>query len=254
MQENNTKTIHRLQEYAPKTGVSLNSIATKLGISNSYFSKMVRNSGSIGSDIIERIVRIYPNLSIEWLITGNGEMLKNVPSDMKHEEKTGCPPILSPTCPLDEKGIISNVNELNRKELNNKHLNCKREYPLLFSDEEFALFQQEMRVFEYLTKANKVKRLYDNIIDFIGNIDMSLKYCHHYYYGDLFEYIDAYINKQIDKKQLLESFKNNLDVVKELESIIKPYLPIMEKLYYDLEDFNQKRDRLYDIGDIESNK
>lgn len=75
--ENITKTIGRLSEYITYSGITFNKLATELGLSNSYFSKMVKNNGSIGSDIIENILRTHPELNADWLITGRGEMLRH---------------------------------------------------------------------------------------------------------------------------------------------------------------------------------
>ena len=36
---------------------------------------MAKNSASVGSDIIERILEVYPQVNLMWLITGKGEML-----------------------------------------------------------------------------------------------------------------------------------------------------------------------------------
>ncbi len=74
--ENNTKTIDRIYEYITYAGQSLNKLSIELGLSNSYFSKMLKNKGSVGSDIIENILRIHPDLNADWLITGRGSMLK----------------------------------------------------------------------------------------------------------------------------------------------------------------------------------
>jgi hypothetical protein len=43
---------------------------------------MKKNSASIGSDVIENILRVYPQLNVVWLITGEGAMLKK---DMRKE-------------------------------------------------------------------------------------------------------------------------------------------------------------------------
>lgn len=75
--ENITKTIDRLSEYITHSGMTFNKLATELGLSNSYFSKMVKNNGSIGSDIIENILRAHPELNADWLITGRGRMLRH---------------------------------------------------------------------------------------------------------------------------------------------------------------------------------
>lgn len=75
--ENNTKIIDRIYEYITTTGLTFNKLAIELNISNSYFSKMYKNKGSIGSDIIEKILRIHPDLNADWLITGRGNMILN---------------------------------------------------------------------------------------------------------------------------------------------------------------------------------
>jgi phage repressor protein C with HTH and peptisase S24 domain len=45
-----------------------------VGISSGYISA---GSPSIGSEIIEKIVHVYPDLNIEWLITGSGKMIRD---------------------------------------------------------------------------------------------------------------------------------------------------------------------------------
>lgn len=70
--------IERLLHFAYNEGISANKLSKQIEVSNAYFSKQKKNNGNIGSNIIEKIVRIYPNLNTDWLITGTGEMLKNV--------------------------------------------------------------------------------------------------------------------------------------------------------------------------------
>lgn len=48
-----------------------------IGVSNSYFSKMVKNNGSIGTEVLSKIVIYYDDLNIHWLLTGDGFMLKS---------------------------------------------------------------------------------------------------------------------------------------------------------------------------------
>ena len=78
--ENITKAICRFCEYITYSGITFNKLASELGLSNSYFSKMVKNNGSIGSDVIENILRIHPELNADWLITGRGSMLRHEPT------------------------------------------------------------------------------------------------------------------------------------------------------------------------------
>lgn len=74
--ENITKIITRISKYSDIQGVNFNQIAQKIGVSNSYFSKMVKNNGSLGEDIIRKFLLFYDDVSPEWLLTGRGNMLK----------------------------------------------------------------------------------------------------------------------------------------------------------------------------------
>ena len=46
----------------------------KTGLSNGFLDK----KGNIGSDKIEIILKTYPEISPDWLLTGSGEMLREV--------------------------------------------------------------------------------------------------------------------------------------------------------------------------------
>ena len=75
--ENITKIIFRLSLFIDSQGSNFNKLAVNIGVSNSYFSKMLNNNGSLGEDIIRKILLYYENLNPEWLILGVGEMLRN---------------------------------------------------------------------------------------------------------------------------------------------------------------------------------
>lgn len=51
-------------------------------MSNASFGKSLKNGGSIGGDKLEIILSVYPDINAEWLLTGDGEMLKST-SKMK---------------------------------------------------------------------------------------------------------------------------------------------------------------------------
>jgi hypothetical protein len=70
------KTIDRLMQYIEYTGLSARKFDLSIGAGNGYTLRMLKNNASIGSDVIETISRIYPELNLVWLITGEGEMLK----------------------------------------------------------------------------------------------------------------------------------------------------------------------------------
>lgn len=66
----------RLKEYIDKKGISISAFEKSIGMSNASFGKSLKNNGAIGSDKLENILRIYPDINTEWLLTGKGSMLK----------------------------------------------------------------------------------------------------------------------------------------------------------------------------------
>lgn len=76
--ENFTNLSDRIRQIIDYKGISINKFSLQIGVSNSYFNKILRDNNSVGSDKIEKILREYPEINPEWLILGNGEMLKNI--------------------------------------------------------------------------------------------------------------------------------------------------------------------------------
>lgn len=74
--ENFTNLSERIKQIIDYKKVSINKFSTILGASNSYFNKILRDNNSIGSDKLEKILRTFPEINAEWLLTGQGSMLK----------------------------------------------------------------------------------------------------------------------------------------------------------------------------------
>ena len=67
-------TKERLKEFVSKQGLGQNAFEKKVGIAVGYLSS---KSVSVTSDTIEKVIENFPNLNLDWLITGEGDMLKN---------------------------------------------------------------------------------------------------------------------------------------------------------------------------------
>lgn len=63
----------RLLEYLKYLGIGQNAFENSIGVSVAYISKL---KGSIGSEVLAKIKRTYPELSIDWLVDGDGEMIR----------------------------------------------------------------------------------------------------------------------------------------------------------------------------------
>ncbi len=73
--------VERILKYVDFKGISITKFSKKINVSNAYFSKQKKNKANVGSHIIAKIVSEFPDVNLEWLITGNGEMLKKGISD-----------------------------------------------------------------------------------------------------------------------------------------------------------------------------
>ncbi len=69
-------------QFIKYAGLSARQFDISIGASNGYTLRMQKNNASIGSDVIETIVKTYPQLNLVWLITGEGEMLKQAEEEL----------------------------------------------------------------------------------------------------------------------------------------------------------------------------
>ncbi|WP_298757721.1 hypothetical protein [uncultured Psychroserpens sp.] len=69
-----SKTIHRIMKVISALNMSARQFDISIGTANGYILRMEKNNASVGSDVIERIVKEYPQVNLIWLITGKGDM------------------------------------------------------------------------------------------------------------------------------------------------------------------------------------
>ena len=77
------KPIERIEIFMHFKKISPHAFEQKIDLSNGYFSKQLKHLGSVGSDILIRIHETYTDLDILWVLTGEGQMLKE---EMLHNE------------------------------------------------------------------------------------------------------------------------------------------------------------------------
>ncbi|MEO9257932.1 MAG: hypothetical protein ABI207_06095 [Crocinitomicaceae bacterium] len=64
----------RLKKYIKYRGMRVTDFENSIFVSNGYVSNIKK---TIGLEKLELIIELYSNLDIIWLLTGEGEMLKN---------------------------------------------------------------------------------------------------------------------------------------------------------------------------------
>ena len=72
------KTIDRLIQFIEYADISARQFDLSIGAANGYTLRMKKNHASIGSDVLENILKTYPQLNVVWLLTGEGKMIKEV--------------------------------------------------------------------------------------------------------------------------------------------------------------------------------
>lgn len=72
--------LDRIKLYIDTKDISIAAFEKSVGMSNASFSKSLKNNGAIGTDKLENILSVYSDISPEWLLTGQGDMLKEEPS------------------------------------------------------------------------------------------------------------------------------------------------------------------------------
>lgn len=103
-------TLKRLKQFLDFKGIKVSAFEKEVGMSNGSFASQLKNDKTIGVDKLENILKKYPDINIEWLLTGNGDMIK---WDLLNEDAA----IYSKT-PKDDSGQAVNYKELaeSRKE------------------------------------------------------------------------------------------------------------------------------------------
>ncbi len=75
--------IERLKDFITSLGFSESEFAASISVGQRSLNYYLKGQQKPGLDIIVKISEAYPNVNLDWLITGNGAMLKTGNADMK---------------------------------------------------------------------------------------------------------------------------------------------------------------------------
>lgn len=70
--------LERIKQFMDHKGISTAAFERSIGMANASFGKSLKKGGAIGTDKLEKILSVYPEISPVWLMTGVGDMLSKV--------------------------------------------------------------------------------------------------------------------------------------------------------------------------------
>ena len=71
----------RLKLLVEAEKLNLFSFSKRLGVSNTAITKIAKGDSKPGFEIIDAILKEFPNLNTDWLINGTGEMFKQAKAE-----------------------------------------------------------------------------------------------------------------------------------------------------------------------------
>ncbi len=138
------KAINRIYKYIDYKSISVAEFERLTSISNGYLSKMKRRSAGVGEDILNSILEKCPEISPEWLLTGNGDMIRSKEKPDMNIQQPHHPAspdkISDPKAPPYNKDTAANLRTTNKENKTTAILNRLKKHYNIASDTGLAKF------------------------------------------------------------------------------------------------------------------
>ncbi|SFC08991.1 hypothetical protein SAMN05421747_10491 [Parapedobacter composti] len=101
--------LKRIKHFIDLKGITVSAFEKSVGFSNGSFSGQLKRNRTIGVDKLEHILKTYPDLNAEWVLTGRGHMLR----DAEKESDTP-PPAFQEAITVMERNYERTIESLNQ--------------------------------------------------------------------------------------------------------------------------------------------
>jgi transcriptional regulator with XRE-family HTH domain len=102
---------NRLQQFLQAENITPARFADQIGIQRSGVSHILSGRNKPGFDFIEKMLRCYPSLNAEWIITGKGKMYKEIRTASLFDEVSATPPATTLTAPSADQDSDESATE-----------------------------------------------------------------------------------------------------------------------------------------------
>lgn len=115
--------ISRIKELIEHSGLSARAFALKCGIKDNTFSNQLNGVRDVSLNTITSILLTFENISAEWLIRGEGDMIKNEKQNNKNEDEKIIN--LIDTIAFQQSTIKNHQKRIDELETENKRLEAQ---------------------------------------------------------------------------------------------------------------------------------
>lgn len=102
-----TQIFERIAQSLQSLGYSERAFAKLANLECRTINKQLKGESALSSLTIEGIATVFPTLSMEWLIRGNGDMYIDQTVDHQHTDDAPAPPIHPGTTPPDDSATLA---------------------------------------------------------------------------------------------------------------------------------------------------
>lgn len=100
--------VENIYKFIDYKSITVYEFSKLCGLSNGYLAKQRANKGNISSQIINKILKKYPEINLEWLLSGKGNMIKaTYPETDKNRSLNESTPIYNHKKEIDQTKILS---------------------------------------------------------------------------------------------------------------------------------------------------
>lgn len=146
--------INRIEELIKEMGLAVHAFEKSIGASEGTIRRAIKNNTDIQSKWIEALAELYPNIDLEWLLTGKGSVFK------------------SEYDPVSQPSPVTNTQSITKG------------VPLIPVEALAGWGQGDITILDYETRRYIVPEFDDMKVDFIIRVKGSSMYPH-YSSGDL---------------------------------------------------------------------